>query len=403
MLEHLINPFSIATANGFGAGLKKLGINMFPLTPGSLKKTAVRMTGLDDFGNGEIDEGLEVLCRSFNEETNVTFIGRIAMHEHFSQALATRLVRVQIEKERPEVFGTELVPPIIVIGLPRSGTTFLYKLLCCGPDTQPLLSWELRAPLAIPGKKDRRLKRAQINIARLKKVSPGIEAKHEIDPLEPEEDTSLFDNCLWSGTYWRMGPAYSYMDWYLQSDPDYGYSEYRKFLQIFQDQYPGKRLTLKNPEHTGFLAPLMKAVPEALIIQTHRKPSRIIPSYISLVTSMHRATSKPLDYHKIGQASMKLWGLSADWNMRDRDRVPKERIIDIIYDDFIADPVGTVRGIYEYFKLPFTPDFEKRLNDEVAARPQHKYGVHNYSLEDYGLTEDEVNERFAEYRKRFGV
>ncbi len=403
MLEKLIFPWSIATANGAGRAMMAAGINLFPLTPKSLKRAAVRHTRLEDFREDEIEEGLNVLCRSVNEESRITFIGRIAMHEHFSHALATRLVRVQIEKDRPELFNTKLIPPIIVIGLPRSGTTFLYKLLCRAPDARAIPTWELRAPLAVPGRKDKRRIRAITNIGRLKKVSPGIDAKHLIHPDEPEEDTTLFDSCFWSGTYWRLTPSYSYLDWYLAHDPAPGYAEYRRFLQLAQAAAPGKRLTLKNPEHTGFVKHLLKAVPEALIVQTHRQPAPIIASYVSLVISMHSATSKPLDLARSGKASLNLWGLSADWNMRDRKDIPSDRIIDVYYDDITADPIGVVKKIYRHFDLPFTQEFEERLKREVDDRPQHKYGVHKYDLATYGLTEDEVNKRFAAYREKFGV
>lgn len=401
MIEPFINPVSIATLNGIGRGIKSIGIDPLPLTPESLKKRAARAARLDDFGRGEIDQGLEVLCRSLSDDANITFVGNIAIHESLARNLTTHLLRVDLEKRRPEIFASDLVPPLIVVGLPRSGTTFLSKLLCCDPEVRHFPMWEMRAPLAPPGR-DRRRAEGRRMIARLKRVAPGIDAKHHINPDEPEEDTLLFDACLWSGTFWRLAPVYGYLDWYLDRDPAYGYTEYMHYLQIVQSGAPGKRLVLKNPEHTGFLGPLIKAIPNAMVVQTHRDPVPIIASYNSLMSSMHGSVAKPLDLHRSGAASMKLWGLSADWNLEARKTIG-DRIYDVLYDDIIEDPFSVVEKIYSHFELPFTHEFQDRLKKEIAERPQHKFGVHNYNLADYGLTEEEVKERFLQYRERFGV
>lgn len=401
-MQPILMPFIVSTLNSVGKGINALGIEPVQITPESIKEAATRKTGLDDFGSDDINEGLEILCRSINLESNATLAGRIALFNHFTRALMMRLLRVRVEKDQPSIFETELIPPIIIIGLPRSGTTFLYKLMCQAPDVRTIPTWELRAPLTGAGIDLRRIK-TRMEIALLKRVSPGIDAKHEIKYNEPEEDIFLFDSSFWSPSYFRMAPVFSYLEWQLAADPTNGYMEYKKFLQIFQAKSPGKRLILKNPEHTGFLGALVRAIPNAMIVQTHRNPVEVIASYNSLASSMHSSTCGAVDNTRMGQASLNLYGLSVERNLKEREKIPAGQIIDVLYDDLVADPIGVTRKIYRHFTLPFAPEFKRMLEKAIAESPQNKYGKHHYSLKEWGLTEDAVNGRFFQYRQHFGV
>ncbi len=400
MLEPVVHPLISRLINAAGAGLSAAGLQPLSCTPKAFKKRAMRMAGLGDFGEPDFEEGLSVLCDSAERDARLLFTGRLVYRDQIAHALVTRLRRIEARKRRPEVFKRALVPPLIVLGLPRSGTTLLHRLLSLAEDARSPALWEMQDPIAGPGP-DRRRERSLQEVIRLKKAAPDIDAKHHIDPDEPEEDFFLFDSSLWSFTFWTLVPVYGYLEWYQQRDPRPGYRAYREHLQLFQAESPGKRLTLKAPAHTGYLEALLEAVPEAMIVQTHRDPVKVTSSINSLFYTLHSYFAKPIDIRRTAAANMDMFVLSLERNTASRQKIPAGRILDIRYADLTSDPVSTVRHIYDHFGLKFDDGFESRMRRWMAERPQHKFGKHEYAAEDFGMTDALIAERFKDYTARF--
>lgn len=265
-------PFLFRFANGVGALLDRVGLPPIRFEPGRLIARAEAKTGLSDWGEPGWQEGLARLCQSVAEDANLSLVGKIALHDVVSEALMTRLRRIEARKTRPEVFRAPLVPPLIVVGLPRSGTTHLHRLLALAADARVLAFWELRKPMVGPGPDDRRATVAA-RFARVKQLAPEMDARHKTGPDEPEECMMLLDSTMVSLTFWVFAPVYGYLEWLVHQDAGPLYKVYREHLQLFQTESPGRRLTLKAPVHTAFLDALVAAVPEAMIVQTHREPT----------------------------------------------------------------------------------------------------------------------------------
>ncbi len=210
----------------------------------------------------------------------------------------------------------------------------------------------------------------------------------------------LFDSSLWTPSLWRLAAVRSYLSWYLAQDPAPAYRVFRELLCWFQGEDPSRRLALKLPNHLGFLDALLGAVPEALVVQTHRDPAAVIASYNSLMHSVHRAASDRVEPARTGRDGFEMWAELTDRCLAARDRLPPGTVYDVDYDALVADPEGVVRGIHRHFGLPWSEGHGARIRALAAERPRHQHGAHRYALSDSGLTRDEVHRRFATYLER---
>lgn len=386
-----------AGVDGLGALLEALGLRWPSLEPDRLLAKARGRTGLSDFGEWEYPDALAVAAGSLASDASLSWSGRVALSEHLTLALQTRLQLVHLRKTRPELFERPLNRPLIVVGLPRSGTTFLHRLLVDLPGHRGLRTWEIRRPFPPVGGADRRRTEAAIALWLLRARAPELDAKHVLDVDAAEECVGLFDASLWTPSLWRLAACRSYLSWYLAQDPAPGYAVYRQLLQVFQDRHPDARLTLKLPNHLGFVGPLLAAIPEALVVQTHRDPVPVIASYNSLMHSVHGVGSPHVRRAVTGRDALEMWGTLADRCVAQRAALPEGRVLDVDYRALIADPVGQVRAIHTHFGLPFDDALAERVQRMVDARPQNKHGKHVYALEDAALDADEVAARFGSY------
>jgi hypothetical protein len=381
------------------AATHAVGPRGLPLLPEVLEEAAAKDARLTDFGDRSYEDGLDVLCRSLREDAALSTFGHLQMGAQVVGALATRLERVDLAKRDPGIFRRPLNRPLVIMGLPRSGTTFLHRLLCLADDARPLRLYELQRPVQKRGIDLRRLQtRGQVAI--LKAIAPALDAKHFVDAEGPEECMFLFDSSFVSMSFWTLAPVYGYARWYLDQDKRGPYREYREHLQIFQAEDPSLRLTLKAPAHTGCIEALLAAIPEALLVQTHRDPLAVMPSLNSLFHTFHSVLADVVDPGRTAVANLELIGRSIDRNLEARAR-HADRILDVHYDDLVADPKAVVRSVHERYGLGWSAGFEERLDRYLAENPQDRHGRHTYRADESGLTDDVIARRFGEYRARF--
>jgi hypothetical protein len=393
-------PWPARAANATGRTLRGLGFELAELDPARLELAAVEEARTDDFGDPDFERGLAMVVESAERDARLSLLGRLGIREAIVNALTQRLLRVRLRREHPERFETPLVPPLILMGLPRSGTTLLHRLLALAPEARALRYWELRRPLARDPMDDR-LAWAKTQQRTFKWLACGLDAKHASGPEEPEECLFLFDSTFVSATFWIAAPLYGYLDWYLGEDQHAPYRAYREYLQIFQAETPGRRLTLKAPVHTAHVSALRAALPEARLIQLHRDPRPALASANSLFSTLHRVVTDELDLERLGRANLELFATGTERMLDARASLPEIAIHDVYYDDLVSDPIGTVRTIHERFDLPFEREYATRLSEFVRDNPQHKHGPHRYAAEDFGLGDDEILARFARYLATF--
>ena len=402
-------PFPVRLANTVGAGLQRLGLDPIPLDPGRLMRRAQRRSDLSDFGDpnsscawmaDDFLGGLEQLCQSAREDGHLNFVGTYALYRQALQALETRLQMVELRKKQPQLFEQTPLQPLLVVGMPRSGTTYLHRLLSLDPALRPLPFWQVAHPIAPPGK-DWRRKQTQKDLRWIKRMAPELDAKHYLHADEPEECLFLLNPTFKSLAFWVSSPVYSYLEWLKQQDCSAAYQFYRDQLLVLQaegiKQGDSRPLVLKSPVHTGYLPEILTAVPDARIVCTHRDSIAVQGSANSLFRTLYSLVSDRVDIAKMAQANFDMLGLAADRALAARSQIPADAVVDIDYQDLLDRPVQCVERIYAHHNMPLSDEFRSALEAYVDSRPQHHFGVHRYSLSDFGLDEDEVRRRFNSY------
>ena len=365
-----------------------------PLEPADILERARQRTGQPDSAEFPYPEALDVACRSLDRDANLSLTGRVILRTHLTQAACTRLRLFELRRRHPEWFEAPLNDPLIVVGLPRSGTTYLHRLLVELDGARGLATWEIRDPIPRQGP-DRRRARGAAAVRFLRTLVPEVDRKHALDPDAAEECVGLFDPSFWTPTLWRFAACHSYREWFQAQDPTEGYRTYRALLQVFQALNPDRRLVLKLPNHLGFIDTLASVIPEARLVHTHRDPVPVIGSYNSLMCSVQSMGTERPDRHRAGRAGLQMWAWHHARARAARQRLDPARIADVQYEDLRSDPIATVAQALKHLGLPFTDDERARLQRCVAERKQHAHGRHIYALADYGLTEDDVRTAFS--------
>lgn len=371
------------------------------LDENELLKSACQRVSLDDYGPPHFREGLHRLIASLKNEVDLTFLGQVLQRRAIERGLENRLQFIDLKKKRPDIFERKLNPPIIIMGLPRSGTTFLHRLIAADPVNRGLYFWELIRPVVPEHQPDMRRQTATMEYRTFRQLTVHFDHIHVIRPTEYEECIFLMVPTFQTGTFWVLAPVYSYIEWCFSAERYHLYNEYHELLKIFQAQTPGRRLTLKAPAHTGALTEIVRLIPDAIIIQTHRHPVDVVNSLNSLIYYAHTNVARRIDVARMGRFHLKMLADDINRSMFAR-KYHGIDVHDVIYEDLLADPIGVIKRIYADAGIELSRQAEENMRTYIAANPQNKHGRHTYRADDFGMTDKEINEQFTEYMDRFG-
>lgn len=371
-----------------------------------LHERATARTGLTDFGDQEYVAGLHALLDGYQHEAGLTERGRAKVEGSLVNALAGRLRTESAWREHPAHAATAVSRPIFVTGLPRSGTTALHRLLCADPRHQGLQLWLAAAPQPRPPRDhwathpDFQAMQAQID--RRNAAVPGLKGMHFMAPEVVEECWWLEHQSMRSLAFPSVAHLPSYRAWLADQDLAGTYRRHRRTLQLIGMTGPERRWVLKNPGHLFSLDALMAAYPDALVVQTHRDPRSVVASVSSLTSRTSAGTSTVFEGAVVGRDSLDLWATAVDRFLDARAAYDPAQFADVRYDEFVADPVGTVERLYAGFRLPFDDQARAAVTaaDDVSRRAERRPD-HAYSLEQFGLSAGEVTERFDRYLAAF--
>jgi hypothetical protein len=387
--------------NGVGGGLRRAGLRWPRLDSASFLAAAERRAGLSDWGDDGFREGLRALIESFEAQNKAHTFGRLFFREYCLNILTNRL-RIQAElKRHPEILDTPIRRPLVITGLPRSGTTLLHRLMCEDPGGRPLLFWEALEPVPSPRYETRltdpRIARARKSVGLLNALAPRIRAAHLFDAESPEECNNLFAHGFIAGINGFMFDVPQYVEWMREQDLIEPYRHLRRQLQLLSWRWPGDPWLLKAPAHLFGLGSLLAIFPDACIVQIHRDPLQVLPSLCSLAAAVRGITSDHVDLRRLGAEFAEAMARGTDRAIDARAAADPARYYDVSYPTLLADPVGTVRAVRRHFGYSYDNEFEARMKRWLAENPQHKHGVHRYSLEQFGLEPEVVNRWFARY------
>jgi hypothetical protein len=368
---------------------------------------AQQETGLSELGDDSILDALRRLVDALNSEAKLNERGEQSVTANLVAALANRM-RIEDHLARhPELLERPIEKPLFVFGLPRTGTTLVINLLSVDPARRCFLRWE--AFDSVPPPKPSELHagprydacRAQTELA-LKHAS-HIAAIHYEDADNPTECQFSMASSFVSQYYDSIYDIPSYHEWFLH-EADYlpAFRYHKRFLQLLQAE-TGGRWTLKNPWHPLYLDELTTVYPDAQLVMTHRDPVDVVGSACSLVNAVRPMFSDEVDPKTIGEPMLETFDLMIERTLAHREKYGWDSIHDMQYADMVRDPIGEIRKVYEHFDEPFTAEAEAAMNHYIETNPKGKHGSHSYSLEDYGLTSDQIRERYSDYCERFSI
>jgi len=368
-----------------------------------LIKTARKATGLHDLGNLFWDEPLRRMLDSINNEAQLHPIGQFITRQRIINLLSVRLRAEYYFKKYPEILEQELYPVMLVIGLQRTGTTKLQRLLASDPENRSVLSWEALNPAPIKGDdktgKERK-KIAKTSVNALKYMSPGFFAIHPIEYDAPEEDVLLLDVSFLSQTAEATMHVPSYASWLEEIDQSVAYEYMVRLLKLLQWQRPAKRWVLKTPHHLEFLDLVNKHFGDVQYIWTHRSIYECVPSFLSMVSYSRRLFSNHVEPKQVARHWVRKNGymLSKALEFHEANN-HIARFTDVPYQNLVDNSLEVLKRIYG--------DRQEQISEELVAifgksnqeNPQGKYGIHKYELSDFGIDKSYIDQFTMTYQK----
>lgn len=396
-------PFWFRTLNTLWEKSWSLGKNP-QLDKDQLILSARHLTGLHDLGKDFWDEPLDRLILSLNKEARLHPLGLFISGKRIVNLLAVRLRSEYWFRKHPEILDLEILSTVIIVGLQRTGTTKLHRLLTADPGNRVLKSWEAINPAPFHRQvngKDRRVRVAKTSEKALRLMAPGFFAIHPVEHNAPEEDILLLDVTFLSTTPEATTHVPSYAEWLEKTDQSPAYEYGARLLRLLQWQQPGNRWILKSPHHLEFLHLADKYFNAPHFLWTHRNPAECIPSFLSMVSHSRSIFSDRVRLEEVRDHWVRKTSYMLDCGLSYRSaRENDSKFTDILYEELVTDPMGQLERIYEQFG---GTGESLRQNFRVADRenPYGKYGIHEYTLEDFGLTGKELAEKNEDYYTLF--
>jgi hypothetical protein len=376
-----------------------------PLDAEVLHRKARDETGLDDFGNDDYRERLDLFLTALSEIDGLNGPGRLSFHMQLLQVLKNRLLMTRLLEDHPEIHDLELVPPVVIAGLPRTGTTHLHNLLAAGPTFRVLRYWESVEPFPMPAEAgvepDPRLARTDLAVDFMNQAMPHFKLMHEMTTEHVHEEIQLLFNDLSSMLMETLGHVPAWRDHYLAHDQTPHYEHLRTQLQCLQFLRGGRRWLLKSPQHLEQLPVLERVFPGLTVVVTHRDPVPVTLSMLVMLCYSARMHRSPVDTEEIVDYWVDRLDRMLQSLVRDRDAIPADRSVDIRFDDFMADDLAVTERVYELAGEPLTDEARAAMADYLAGHQRGRLGTVATSPEMFGLTEAGLRERFAPYVERF--
>ena len=371
---------------------------------------AVAATELSDFGTDDFRERLAVQLDEMNADPERTGLGRMLMFGDCVRYASNRLRIRDLLKQHPEILDIPIEKPVIVIGLPRSGTTNLVNLLASDSRFRSMPLWESYQPVpdpreAIPADGvDPRWTRCQGMWEAMQVGAPFVAAMHPMNPDHVHEELELMTPDFTSYNLEWVARAPKWRDYYVAHDQTESYAYMKTVLQIMQWYRPRERWVLKSPQHLEQIGPLMTTFPDASIVVTHRDPVAVVQSTITMVTYGARTAYKTPNPEWYRDYWIERIGMLLDASMRDRHLLPADRTTDVYFHEYMADEAGTLQRIYDMAGIDFTEAAKAEVAAYQDAHPRGKEGRVVYDLRgDFNITPEEVRARFSDYMNTFPV
>ena len=365
---------------------------------------AVSASGLDDFGDDSFREGLEILVESLRSEARLNAIGEFAMRRQVVGHLIQRLKVEDWYRRHPEIGDEELLPALIGLGLPRTGSTALSALLAEDPDVRSLSLFEANRPCPPPSTvvgDDPRIERMAAAMAAQDAMVPRIKHLVPVSPTGPAECLDLMALDFKSAGFIAYAKMPTYASWLIH-DADFTstYQYERRVLRLLQWGSPAKPWRLKAPSHMLGIEALAREFPDAKFVMTHRDVMEVMPSVADLYSELTKVFTDDLDLHYLGSLNVDQWSTGIERTMEYR-AANEDRFFDIDFRAMQADPIGAVRSLYAWLGQDVSPEFEQRMTQWWKRSAENREILERPGAEVFGIDAAAVRPLFAQYSERF--
>ncbi|MDX2162674.1 MAG: sulfotransferase [bacterium] len=392
----------IRIAVGAASVLDGLGFSLVDLKIDHLKAAAEKQTGLRGWNHPEFLRDMAALCAFVEQNPTASSLLKLNFRNDVMRRLTNYLKLQEKIRQQPDILQQPIKNPIIITGLPRTGTTLLQRLLAQDPALHGPALWELFNPIESvdPQYVQERQRKTEGFVNLVRNTSLNLWSIHPTYANEADECYFLMPQSL--GEVFIYAEM-DYFDWFMQRSAVFDYQLYRQYLQVMHYGRPPRRWVLKTPLHLPKLNDLLTVFPDAYVIQCHRTLNQVIASWVSFTAISRKVTHKSIDLHKIARDWLHIWQVSVQQAQIARDQRPATQFYDVYYDDFVLDPLKTVRAIYQYFNIPLAREAENRMQGWLDHDKQQERLGHRYTLDQCGLTENDLDLAFADYMKRYKV
>lgn len=363
--------------------------------------------GLTDFGDPSFRPALEVLCRALDEEARLSDTGRYVLRLKLLGQLTNRLRLEEDFKRHPEIERESISAPLVIVGLPRTGTTKLHRLLSRDPRFWWMAFWESQFPLPfpgeVPGQPDARIAEGHKLVEMMTTAMPKLLAIHPMAAEEADEEMMLMEHSMLSA-FDAYAHVPSYTAWFATTDAAPAYRYLARMLRHLQWQkrqrgIQAQRWLLKAPHHMHHMETLLAEFPGVQVIQTHRDPLRSIPSIASFIDTLQRIYSDHADSAVIGRAWSAHMQSGLTRTMRVREAVPAQ-FLDVPFQDTVKQPLDVMRRIYAFIGWDLGADVLGRMRAWLIEDEISHSAAHDYAPEMFGLSEAGITQDFSAYRAR---
>jgi Sulfotransferase family len=370
-----------------------------------LHSAAVQATGLRDFGSEDYKEGLRVLLEAYDTDPQLTQLG---WQFAYGSVLGTLIARLHTQSgwaKHPPGSAAPIRRPLVITGIPRTGTTALHKLLSMDPQFQGLEHWLTETPMVRPTREAwESLPAYRSSVANLEAyftLMPDMRKAHDMVADEVDECLEILRQSFVSNRFGSSTYVPSYDRWFFAQSEVLSYRRYADVLRLIGTDQPEKRWLLKNPGHIATIEALFEVFPDACVVQTHRDPLEAIPSLCSVLHMSRRMfEGDSASAEVIGPRECSYWRKALEDTTAARKR-RRDQFFDIDHRRFVADPLGTVRELYAHFGLQLAAAAEEAMCGWIAASPTSRHGEHRYDGDRFGITAEDIREAFEDYRARF--
>jgi hypothetical protein len=379
------------------------------LAPEPLMAGAVAQTGLDHFGPEDFVERLGVLCRALRTEARLSPAGVFAQYSMLTGLLRNRLRLEDRIRRHPEILDLEVTRPIVICGLPRTGTTHLHNMMSADPHLRSLPYWESLEPVLAdgeqpsPGQPDPRRARTEQALWMVHTAMPHFNRMHEMTVDHVHEEIQLLAIDFSTMLFETIAPMPTWRDYYLSIDQRSSYAYLKRILKVLQWERGGSRWVLKSPQHLEQFPALRATFPDGTFVVTHRDPVSVTASMATMVAYSARMSRDRVDVRWVARYWADRLARMLGSCLEDREVLPDDQSIDVRFNEFMADDIAMVDRIYQLAGQPMNASVRAAMEAFMAEHPRGRYGTVRYDLGVLGLDRAELRQTFATYADRFDV